>query len=247
MATRAKMLRMEPVRREGLASQIIERLKAYIVEHDLGPGARLPTERDLVGTLGVSRNVLREALKSLDAVGLIEIRVGDGTYVSEFDYSRLAGHVSFAISRSERKLQDFVEARRTLELGALDVIAARIDECALDRLTECNRRLENASSPEEALAADLEFHTELLSIPGNPILSEFGLLVERLFVAARETAGWDAAPGEAEVHRQLIESLRREGPVSVKGTVGKRRRSREGVQIAGDTSSRRGSLAGIAG
>ena len=100
--------RIGPVRRVNLMAQVIESLKAYIVENNLTAGSRLPTEKELITMLGVSRNILREALKSLQAVGLIEIRVGDGTYVTDFDYSRIMSHISSVLARKRTDLRYFI-------------------------------------------------------------------------------------------------------------------------------------------
>jgi len=72
------MKQIEPVRRVNLTAKVMDSIKEYIASNDLGPGDRLPSEKVLTSSLNVSRNILREALKSLEAVGLIQIRVGDG-------------------------------------------------------------------------------------------------------------------------------------------------------------------------
>jgi len=207
MAIQVKKL--EPVRRTNLTSQVMEAVKNYIVENNLQPGARLPTEKELTATLGVSRNILREALKSLEAVGLIEIKVGDGMYVCDFDYSSVVTHISFALSRNEQELQHFIQARLVIEVGALDLVAERVTDADIRMLEKCNKRVENAKSVEERADADLEFHKDLLAIAGNPVLSEFGSFLGRFFMEGQYLTSQNHTPVTASAHRELIAALKK--------------------------------------
>jgi len=207
MAIQVKKL--EPVRRTNLTSQVMEAVKNYIVENKLEPGARLPTEKELTARLGVSRNILREALKSLEAVGLIEIKVGDGMYVCDFDYSSVVTHISFALSRNEQELQHFIQARLVIEVGALDLVAERVTDADIRMLEECNKRVENAKSVEERADADLEFHKDLLAIAGNPVLSEFGSFLGRFFMEGQYLTSQNQTPVTASAHRELIAALKK--------------------------------------
>lgn len=200
--------RLEPVRRVNLTSQVMESVKAYIAANNLRSGDRLPTEKDLTLKLGVSRNILREALKSLQAVGLIEIKVGDGMYVSDFDYSSVVTHISFALSRNEQHMSHFIEARLITEVGALDLVVSRIEDSEIQKLDELNRALEFADSVETAAELDLEFHKALLATSGNPVVSEFGGFLGQFFMEARRFVGKEAKVHTAKGHRELIEAIR---------------------------------------
>jgi len=191
-----------------LTSQVMESVKNYIAENRLLPGARLPTEKELTLKLGVSRNILREALKSLEAVGLIEIKVGDGMYVCDFDYSSVVTHISFALSRNEQELEHFIRARLVIEVGAMDLAASHVSDADVRMLEECNARVEAAKTVEERAEADLDFHRDLLAIAGNPILSEFGSFLGRFFMEAQYLADYSATLGTASAHRALIGALR---------------------------------------
>lgn len=201
--------KLEPVRRVNLTSQVMESVKAYIAANDLRPGDRLPTEKELTLTLGVSRNILREALKSLQALGLIDIRVGDGMYVCDFDYSNVVTHISFALSRNEQELVHFIEARLIIEVGALDLVVQRVGEQALDDLEAMNDCLIAARTVETAAALDLDFHRALLAVAGNPVVSEFANFLGQFFMEARHLVNTDAKVHTAKGHRELIDALKR--------------------------------------
>ncbi len=200
--------KLEPIKRVNLTSQVMETVKAYIAENNLRPGDRLPTEKELMLTLGVSRNILREALKSLQALGLIEIKVGDGMYVSDFDYSSVVTHISFILSRSEQQLLHFIEARLVIEVGALDLVVKRAKDKDLQELEELNKCLESASSVEAAAELDLDFHKALLSIANNPVITEFGSFLGQFFTEARHRVSTDARIHTSKEHKDLIAALK---------------------------------------
>lgn len=200
--------KLEPIKRVNLTSQVMETVKAYIAENNLRPGDRLPTEKELMLTLGVSRNILREALKSLQALGLIEIKVGDGMYVSDFDYSSVVTHISFALSRTEQQLLHFIEARLIIEVGALDLVVKRAEDHDLQELEELNNRLESTTSVEDAAELDLDFHKALLAIADNPVISEFGNFLGQFFTEARHRVSTNARVHTAKEHKDLIAALK---------------------------------------
>ncbi|MGQ9455886.1 MAG: FadR/GntR family transcriptional regulator [Armatimonadota bacterium] len=201
--------KLEPVKRSSLTSQVMEAVKSYILDNNLQPGDRLPTEKELTANLGVSRNILREALKSLEAVGLISIKVGDGMYVSDFDYSSVVTHISFALARNRQELEYFVEARLVTEVGVLDFVVERISDSDIEMLEECNRRVESADTIEERAQADLDFHKGLLAIAGNPVLNEFGSFLGRFFAETQVLTSHHHTQVTASAHRALIDALRR--------------------------------------
>jgi GntR family transcriptional repressor for pyruvate dehydrogenase complex len=202
------MKQIEPVRRVNLTTRVMESIKDYISSNNLGPGDRLPSEKVLTSSLNVSRNILREALKSLEAVGLIEIKVGDGMYVSSLDYSSMVDHISFAILRNDPALDHFIQARLIIEVGLMDLVVRNLDEVSLLQLEECNRRISEAGTLEEFSELDLDFHRQLLEIADNPILSEFGAFLGRFFQRAQRLVGMDARDRTAAGHRELLAALR---------------------------------------
>jgi GntR family transcriptional repressor for pyruvate dehydrogenase complex len=201
-------LRPESAKRANLTTQVMENVKNYIIDNDLRPGDRLPTEKELVAELGISRNILREGLKSLEAVGLIEIKVGDGTYVREFDYSTVLNHISFAVSRTKQELKNFMHARLVIEVGALQFIVDRTDDQDIKALEEILDRYDQAATLEASAKTDLEFHQHLLSISRNPILIEFGLFLGRFFIEALYFVSADPKPRTSTSHRDLMEALK---------------------------------------
>jgi len=210
-----------PIRRVNLTSQVMESVKDYIVTNDLPPGARLPSEKELTVKLKVSRNILREALKSLEAVGLIEIKVGDGMYVSDFDYSNVVTHISFALSRNTQEFEHFIEARLITEVAAMELVAERLTDEDLRNLEECNDRLAQAETIEEAAEIDFEFHRELLAIARNPVISEFGSFLVQFFKQGSHMVDGDAKFRTARGHMEILDALRARDAALLKETMRK--------------------------
>jgi GntR family transcriptional regulator, transcriptional repressor for pyruvate dehydrogenase complex len=191
-----------------LTPLVMERIKNYIVDNDLGSGDRLPTEKELVDHLGISRNVLREALRSLETIGLIEIRVGDGMYVGDFDYASVMNHISFSVSRTKEELKSFMYAREIIEVGAIEHVIKNVQDEDIARLEEIQTGYERAFTLEDNGKVEMAFHQALLAISGNPVLVEFGRFLERFFIEVLYYRGKGTAPSKEDQHGSLIQALR---------------------------------------
>lgn len=158
--------------REDLADRIIFEIKTMISERKLLPGAKLPTERELAEQFGVSRASVREALHSLEAIGLVDARVGSGTYVVE-NPDAILKHLSWAVYFSESMESDLTEARKIIEpeIAALAAQYATAEE--IEELRICLAAMEDAAhDPEEAAQQDYNFHIALARAAHNKVLEE---------------------------------------------------------------------------
>jgi GntR family transcriptional regulator, transcriptional repressor for pyruvate dehydrogenase complex len=120
--------------REGTSIEISRQLLDYLLSGRVQPGERLPPERKLAEALGVGRSVLREALRSLTLLGLLEVRLGDGTYVKRTDAEVLPQTIEWGLVIGTRNILDLVEARRHLEIIVAGLAAGQHDEVALGEL-----------------------------------------------------------------------------------------------------------------
>jgi GntR family transcriptional repressor for pyruvate dehydrogenase complex len=158
--------------------QVAEALKRYILMNHLPAGTRLPTERELADTLLVGRNLVREALNSLVALGLVEKRQGSGIYVRGFDADRLADQLSYGLREDGVYWRHLFEARVELEVMIAPLVARRSTGAGLARLNDLlgdmRRTLEHGQSQ---APADLAFHQALIAYCGNPVLERIGRTV----------------------------------------------------------------------
>jgi GntR family transcriptional regulator, transcriptional repressor for pyruvate dehydrogenase complex len=151
----------------------IARIRERIASGVWGPGAKLPREADLAADLGLSRSSLREAVRALSLVRVLEVRQGDGTYVSSLEPDLLLGHPTrFAAPLLRgRTVLELFEVRRLLEPAAAGLAALRIgeeDKAALKR--ELDRMHAAGDRVEHLVEADAAFHDVIARAAGNGVL-----------------------------------------------------------------------------
>ncbi|MEU9592035.1 FadR/GntR family transcriptional regulator [Streptomyces sp. NPDC048219] len=155
-----------------VTDEAIEKIKGMIVSGALRPGDRLPRESELAAGLGLSRNSLREAVRALSLIRILDVRQGDGTYVTSLDPQLLLEALGFVVDfHRDDTVLEFLAVRRILEPAATAMAASRIDERELDALADRLEGLGDAPSVEELVAADLEFHRAVVRASGNSVLS----------------------------------------------------------------------------
>lgn len=160
--------------------QVVDGITAMILDGRLGPGQRLPIEKDLAEALGVSRGSLREGVRALSVLGVVETRQGDGTYVTALDPGLLAGPLGLVVELQAAGHALHVHTvRRMLETEVAGLAAAAARAPGTD-LAAAHRALDDAAAVlgtdegvdhEALLAADLAFHHALAEVAGNPVLT----------------------------------------------------------------------------
>ncbi|WP_284294800.1 FadR/GntR family transcriptional regulator [Luteimicrobium album] len=151
-----------------LSTQVADQLRGRIADGEFPVGSRIPTEAQLTDELGVSRNSVREALRSLAHAGLLRARAGDGTYVTAT--SELAPALERELERA--RVADVAEVRLVLEREAARLAAARATPVQLGALEHALAARESAGTGATYAAADLDFHHALLDASGNLLLAE---------------------------------------------------------------------------
>src|SRR5438105_14271945 len=143
----------------GVTQDAIESIRELIVSGEWGPGTRLPREADLAAQLGLSRNSLREAVRALSLIRVLEVRQGDGTYVSSLAPDLLLESTRMATDLLPgRSVLELFEVRRLLEPGAVALAAQRMDAAAKARLKrELDRMFAAGSDVQELVDADAAF------------------------------------------------------------------------------------------
>jgi DNA-binding FadR family transcriptional regulator len=154
------------------AQRAIEHVKARIADGTFRPGDRLPAERDLAADAGVSRGSLREAVRALTALGVVEVRRGAGVYVTALRPADLLEAFSVLAEVADgATLIEVLQVRRMLEPAATALAAARADDAGLRRLGEILDRIDPAGSEYDTVTADLTFHQAIVAITGNATLA----------------------------------------------------------------------------
>jgi GntR family transcriptional repressor for pyruvate dehydrogenase complex len=149
----------------------IARIRDLIAAGSLVPGSRLPPEHELAAQLGLSRNTVREAVRALVTTRVLDVRRGDGTYVTSLTPELLLEGVGAAVElmRDDDALE-VLEVRRYLEPAATALAASRIDEQGLAALRAALQRMREAGDDEQFVAHDTEFHAVVAAASGNGTL-----------------------------------------------------------------------------
>jgi len=168
----AKALKPERRRGPGVTEDAIERIRELVASGKWGPGTRLPREADLAKQLGLSRNSLREAVRALSLARVLEVRQGDGTYVSSLEPGELLEPTLSATDLIRgRTVLELFEVRRMLEPEAAAMAASRADADVIAALrTELARMNDAGDRPDDLVEADAAFHDVIARAPGNSVL-----------------------------------------------------------------------------
>lgn len=152
----------------------VQYLVQNIIGRDIKPGGKLPSERQLVKMLGVTRSTLREALKTLELLGVVQIRPGDGTYVSNEKSSSpmFPKVISWGMLLNTTEARQLIEARLYLETSLAELAAIRSTEYERAKLRELLKQMNEENNNDQEFADfDSEFHLEIARSAKNPVLS----------------------------------------------------------------------------
>ncbi|WP_242088639.1 FadR/GntR family transcriptional regulator [Curtobacterium sp. DN_7.5] len=206
-----------------LTDDAIARIQQMIVSGELQPGQRLPPEKELSESLGLSRNSLREAVKALELIRVLDVRRGDGTYVTSLEPTVLLEAVSFVVDmHHDRSLVDLLEVRRILEPASAVLATARASEQQIDELATLMEAVDDSTGVEDLVSHDLLFHSTIATIGGNQYLS--GLL-DALSSKTVRVRVWRGLTQNGSVQRTLdehaaiVDAIRRRDPQLVQSLV----------------------------
>ena len=192
-----------------LTEAAIIRVQDMIASGRLAPGSRLPSEADLAIELGASRNTVREAVRALVTAKVLDVRRGDGTYVTSLRPELLLDGIGAAaeLMQGGGYQLELVQVRRILEPAATALAAQRIDRSGLLELEVCLLRMTEAASQDELVQYDAEFHAHVASASGNETLASM-----LKGVSGRTVRTW-ATERTVQQHADILRALRDGDPV----------------------------------
>ena len=200
-----------------LTDDAITKIKAMIVDGRLGPGERLPREADLADQLGISRSSLREAVRALSLVRILDVRRGDGTYVTSLQPGVLMEAMAFLVDfHQDTSVLQLFEVRRALEPAAAEMAATLMSEESAQNLIELAEGQETPATVEALLAADMEFHHRIADASGNQVLCA---MIDSLSGRTLRARMWRGVTEEnarertIREHRSIAVAIRERQPV----------------------------------
>jgi GntR family transcriptional regulator, transcriptional repressor for pyruvate dehydrogenase complex len=186
-----------------ITDDAIEKIKGMIVSGELRPGDRLPKEADLAAQLGLSRNSLREAVRALSLVRILDVRQGDGTYVTSLEPKALLDGLSFIVDlHHDSTVLEFFEVRRILEPAATALAAQQIGLDTVNELRDHLAKVSDESAVQDLVDNDLEFHRRIAESAGNSVLYS---LVDTLCGPTIRARVWRGLTQEGARQRTLDE------------------------------------------
>jgi GntR family transcriptional regulator, transcriptional repressor for pyruvate dehydrogenase complex len=205
-------LDVEPIKSTRIYEEIVRQIRTMIAEGRLKSGDRLPPERDLAEKFLVSRTSVREALRALESLGLVEIRPGEGTFVREVSVESLVAPLALVVASHREAIGELFEARRLLEplIAGLAAVRATPDE-----IQDMERILEDQSKEVAAgrtgVAQDALFHAAIGTAAHNSAITRIASVLVDLLAQSREDSL--STPGRAERshrdHRKVLDAIAR--------------------------------------
>ncbi|NUP16084.1 MAG: FadR family transcriptional regulator [Streptomyces sp.] len=198
------------------AESIIETLRADIASGALAPGARLPTERDLAAHFGVSQPTVREAVRGLEAVGLVESRHGSGVYVNASRQDFVSHSLETLLQMQQAHVLDVFDVRRALGMYVVRRACEGATAADIDNMESALRRAVEATDPHAIADAILDFQVTFSAAAGNALLTAIEsvlvkilLQIQTMAYVDKDDAWWRQYADEFMGQRQdVLRSLR---------------------------------------
>lgn len=169
----------EPIKKNSLVIELTRRLLDYIFSGSIQPGEKLPTERQLQEALNVGRSSIREAIKVLNVLGILEVRQGDGTYLTKSDSGFLLESIEWGLLLGEKNVMDVIEARKEIEITVAKLAAERCTQEEIEELLVILEKLER-SSINDFVELDVAFHLKLADMAKNSVFKNMLISIQSL-------------------------------------------------------------------
>ena len=235
-----------PVRQSRASGEIVSQIERAIFAAELRTGDRLQSERELAEQFGVSRITVRDALRVLEARGLIHVKVGamGGAFVADANTDRVAESISTYIRLKRMTLSELAEARTVVEAATASLAAQRADAGAVSRLQQSvDAARPVLREPITHADASMDFHVELARAARNEVLEATVEAYRELLVPAiRDLRDDKSGRATQKAHEELVEAVRRHDPdgareVMLTHLADFEKRLRRSLQARGDATS----------
>jgi DNA-binding FadR family transcriptional regulator len=206
-----------------VTEQAVGAIMNLLTSGELGPGDRLPTERDLALNLGVSRSTVREAIRGLEMMRVLQVRHGEGIFVTSLDAPLLLEAMGFTMHlMRDHEVVDLLELRAILEGAAAGLASARMTEEQRRTLRQRLEELDAAATADALLEADIAFHASIAAGAGNVVLASLlDTFSARTYRARHLNAGLgleEALPRSRASHRRIYEAVTARDPEAARAS-----------------------------
>jgi GntR family transcriptional repressor for pyruvate dehydrogenase complex len=236
-----KMIHLTRVQHAGVKNQVFAQIRDRILDHTWPPGAKIPSENALAGTLGVSRVSIREALHMLASLGLLETRHGGGTYVREYTGEIFLNPLLPLIALDKLDILHVLEYRKIAEKGNVSLAVKRAGSAEIEELDRALRAMEEHRNDPRAFAeADLSFHLLVAKATGNPIVMKVNAVITDILKVSMYGIVESLGPRDGlYYHRKILDAIKnRDVPLAetlmeehIERTIRRLKRKRGGDRI----------------
>jgi len=206
------MKKLKPLDTTARYRAVQDALRSYVIDNRMQPGDRLPAETALANRLGVSRNVVREAIKALEAQGLLEVRVGLGVFVKAADLDDFLTNFAYSLLFDGQSVVELYDVRRRLELSYAREAVSQLSEESLSEMERLFAEMEALfRQNKDFILQDLALHRTFFNSVGNGTLLKlfdiFGTIYANTRHLFREQPR-DVMADDLNNHKLLLEALR---------------------------------------
>ena len=224
------ILPLKPMDRESISTAVMELITDYLLSGRLKPGDKLPTENEFAQNLGVGKNSIREAIKMLTSIGVVEIKRGLGMFITESMSSSMINPIILSLVFEQGTSMELIELRLLLDTDAAELVMQKGSKQAIKKLEEANQSLcEEAKkqnhNPHQLRDLDLNFHRVLYEVCGNTLLAKIGRAIYTLFFASIEKSVKVDPQLAYQNHEMVIDAIKQRDAELV------RRRTRESLSF----------------
>lgn len=200
--------------RERLSDQIARQIKDLIFKEKIEVGQKLPPERELAEFLGVSRVVVREALRNLEQTGFVEVKTGHagGSFVSNKIYKPILDSIYDLLRDGDITLQHFFEARAAIETFSIQLAVANLKKDDIRQLEAINQKLlDDMKDNRQFHFNNLEFHVKISEISGNPLIKLLvnAMLNTLIMLYPRPSQSPEFIKRAYEAHTAIIDAMQK--------------------------------------
>ncbi|MFA6103538.1 MAG: FadR/GntR family transcriptional regulator [Victivallaceae bacterium] len=169
-----------PVQNKRIYQHVVEQIQEMILDGRLKSGDRMPSERTMAEQFAVSRNSVREAIRTLEILGIVESRQGGGNFIATGSSDFLCEPLSIMFKLNSGKFTDLLELRRSLEIEAASLAAQRITRPEAEKMSRMIDELKKTDNEARCIELDKQFHLLIAEISGNSLLSGFLHAISRI-------------------------------------------------------------------
>lgn len=178
---------------KSIVDKIVDNITNAIINGELKPGDKIPTETELCESMGVGRNTVREAIKILDAYGVVHIRRAEGTFVNQEYNSKMLYPILYGIILQRDSANQIIELRKVIDVGTLQVVINKLTKEKLTAIENALKELEKEIYSPEANArkvyeADVKFHSEIVGVTENVMIESIGNYIDKITRQSRTHA-----------------------------------------------------------